>query len=71
MRREVIREARMIRRRAINVQIKYETNGQPPRAQMLRRLRQWLEALIRNMQVLRAEGEAAREVEVEIWRGIR
>ncbi|OQE13727.1 hypothetical protein PENFLA_c044G02272 [Penicillium flavigenum] len=43
----------------------------PPRAQVLSGLRQWLEALIRNMQILRAEEEAAREVEAEIWRNIR
>jgi hypothetical protein len=71
MRRDIIREARMITRKAINIQIEYATNGQPPRALMLRGLRQWLEALIRNMQVLRAEEEAAREREAEIWSNIQ
>lgn len=43
--------------------MQYETDGQPPRAQMLRVLRQWLQALIGSMEVLRAEHEAARELE--------
>ncbi|KAF3026054.1 hypothetical protein E8E15_003620 [Penicillium rubens] len=42
-RRAIIRDARMIRRRAVNIQVEYATNGQPPRARMLRGLRQWLE----------------------------
>ncbi|KAJ5392911.1 hypothetical protein N7465_011885 [Penicillium sp. CMV-2018d] len=64
-RREILREARIIRRRAIRIQLEYATNGQPPRAQML------LEALIRNMQILWAEEESAHEIEAEVWRDIR
>ncbi|OQD61977.1 hypothetical protein PENPOL_c014G02530 [Penicillium polonicum] len=70
-RREILREARIIRRRAIRIQLEYATNGQPPRAQMLQGLRQWLEVLIHNMQVLRAQEEAAREMEEEIWANVR
>jgi hypothetical protein len=65
-RREIIREARVIRRHAINIQMQYAANGQPPRARMLRALRRWLQALIHNMPFLRAKEEAAREIEAEI-----
>lgn len=65
-RRAIIRDARMIRRRAVNIQVEYATNGQPPRARMLRALRRWLQALIHNMPFLRAKEEAAREIEAEI-----
>jgi hypothetical protein len=69
-RRAIIRDARMIRRRAVNIQVEYATNGQPPRARMLRGLRQWLEVLMSIMQSLRAEEEAAREMKAEIWRNV-
>ncbi|KAJ5392908.1 hypothetical protein N7465_011882 [Penicillium sp. CMV-2018d] len=70
-RRRILREARMIRRHAIRIQVQYTTNGQPPQAQMLRGLRQWLEVLTHNMQILRAEEEAAREIEEEIWANVQ
>lgn len=70
-RRAIVREARMIRRRAVDIQIEYATTGQPPRAQIVWGLRQWLEALIQNMQTLRAEEEAAREMEAEIWSNLQ
>ncbi|KAJ5962911.1 hypothetical protein N7501_007852 [Penicillium viridicatum] len=70
-RREILREARMIRRHAIRVQVQYTTNGQPRQAQMLRGLRQWPEVLTHNMQILRAEEEAAREIEEEIWANVQ
>ena len=71
VRRAIIHQARIIRGRAINMQIECATNGQPPRARMLRGLRRWFEALIRNMQILRAEEEAAREIEAGIWSNIQ
>jgi hypothetical protein len=61
----------MIRRQAIEFQNEYATNGQPPRAQILWALRHRLEALIQNMQNLRAEEEAAREIEADIWRNLQ
>jgi hypothetical protein len=50
--------------------MQYETDGQPPRAQTLRGLRRWLQALIGSMQMLRAE-EAARQLENEIWASVQ
>ncbi|OQE85216.1 hypothetical protein PENNAL_c0024G05453 [Penicillium nalgiovense] len=40
------------------------------RNNMMLGLRQWLEDLIRNMQILRAEEDDAGDVEAEIWRNI-
>ncbi|KAJ5035817.1 hypothetical protein NUH16_003677 [Penicillium rubens] len=69
-RRSIIRQARTIRIRAYQVRMQYETDGQPPRAQTLRGLRRWLQALIGSMQMLRAE-EAARQLENEIWASVQ
>ena len=55
----ITRKARIIRRRAREIRMQYEINGQPSQAQILQGLRQWLEILIQNMQSLRAEEEAA------------
>lgn len=38
---------------------------------MLRGLRQWLEDVIYDMQILRAEEEAARESEADIWSNVQ
>jgi hypothetical protein len=66
----IIRDARIIRRQAREIRIQHEINGQPPNAQIVRGLRQWWEVLIHNMRVLRAEEEAAREIEADIWSGV-
>ncbi|KAJ6191510.1 hypothetical protein N7519_001531 [Penicillium mononematosum] len=70
-RRSIIQQARIIRTRAYEVRMQYEADGQPPRAQMLRGLRRWLQALVGSMQMLRSEEEAARELETEIWTNIQ
>lgn len=70
-RRSIIRQARTIRIRAYQVRMQCETDGQPPRAQTLRGLRRWLQALIGSMQMLRAEEEAARQLENEIWASVQ
>ncbi|KAJ6191506.1 hypothetical protein N7519_001527 [Penicillium mononematosum] len=67
----IIREARIIRRQARDIRIQLENNGQPPSAQIVWGLRQWLEVLIHNMRILRAEEEAARELEADIWNSVQ
>lgn len=69
-RRSIIRQARRIQARARLIRDDYLANGRHPHAHVLWQLRWWLEALIYNIRVLRAEEEAARELEAEIWSNI-
>ena len=69
-RRAIIRDARIIRREAREIRRQHEINGQPPNAETVRGLRQWWEVLIHNVRVLRAEDEAARELEADIWSSV-
>ncbi|KAJ5858477.1 hypothetical protein N7534_003754 [Penicillium rubens] len=67
----IIREAWIIRRRARDIRVQFEINGQPPNAQIVSGLRQWLDILIHNRRILRAEEEAARELEADIWNNVQ
>ncbi|KAJ5284773.1 hypothetical protein N7524_000079 [Penicillium chrysogenum] len=67
----IIRKARIVRRRARDIRLQFEINGQPPSARIVSGLRQWLDILIHNMRILRAEGEAARELEADIWHNVQ
>lgn len=66
-RRAIIRRARSIRSQSRVIPNEFVVTGRRPYPRLFWELRQLLEALVRNMEILRVEEQAMREVEEGIW----